>query len=112
MLLGLILAVALVAGSTLSASAIITIGSDDGGQIGPYLAKHRALQEPSELVVVDGICASASTMILGIRPRSRLCVTQGAAFQFHSAWDLGPEGFLSLVAQEIACFGQGSSGCA
>ncbi len=87
----LALAVALVAGSTFGASAATRIGPDEGGQIGPYLAKYRALQVSGDFVIVDGVCASACTMILGILPRSRLCVTHNAVFQFHSAWDAGPK---------------------
>ena len=69
------------------ASATVRIGNDGGGQIGPYLAKYRALWASGERVEIDGTCASACTMLLGIVPRNRLCVTPRASLVFHSAWD-------------------------
>jgi hypothetical protein len=73
--------------SVMSASAAVTIYDDRGGQIGDYLAKYQALRASGERVVVDGVCASACTMVLGEVPRSRICVTPRAVFQFHTAWD-------------------------
>jgi hypothetical protein len=70
-----------------SAAATVRIGDDGGGQIGPYLAKYRALRASGERVEIDGACASACTMLLGIVPRNRICVTPRASLVFHSAWD-------------------------
>jgi hypothetical protein len=70
-----------------TAVATIRIGDDGGGQIGAYLAKYRALRASGERVEIDGACASACTMLLGIVPRNRICVTQRASLVFHSAWD-------------------------
>jgi hypothetical protein len=78
--------------SVMSASAAVTIYDDRGGQIGDYLAKYQALRASGERVVVDGVCASACTMVLGEVPRSRICVTPRAVFQFHTAWDPTPGG--------------------
>src|SRR5438034_8085551 len=72
------------------ALAVVRIGDDSGGQIGPYLAKYRALRASSERVEIDGACASACTMLLGIVPRNHICVTPRASLVFHSAWD--PQG--------------------
>jgi hypothetical protein len=72
------------------ALAVVRIGDDNGGQIGPYLAKYRALRASGERVEIDGACASACTMLLGIIPRNRICVTPRASLVFHSAWD--PQG--------------------
>jgi hypothetical protein len=72
------------------ALAEVRIGDDGGGQIGPYLAKYRALRASGERVEIDGACASACTMLLGIIPRNHICVTPHASFVFHSAWD--PQG--------------------
>src|SRR5438270_14014124 len=52
------------------ALAVVRIGDDSGGQIGPYLAKYRALRASGERVEIDGVCASACTMLLGIIPRN------------------------------------------
>jgi hypothetical protein len=69
------------------AAATVRIANDTGGQIGPYLAKYRALKASGERVEIDGTCASACTMLLGIVPRNRICVTPRASLVFHSARD-------------------------
>jgi hypothetical protein len=66
----------------------VRIADDPGGQIGAYLAKYRALKASGERVEIDGTCASACTMLLGIVPRNRLCVTPRASLVFHSASDM------------------------
>jgi hypothetical protein len=71
-----------------SAAAAVRIADDTGGQIGAYLAKYRALKASGERVEIDGTCASACTMLLGIIPRNRICVTPRASLVFHSAWDM------------------------
>jgi hypothetical protein len=71
-----------------SAAATVRIADDTGGQIGAYLAKYRALKASGERVEIDGTCASACTMLLGIIPRNRICVTPHASLVFHSAWDV------------------------
>jgi hypothetical protein len=73
-------------------SATVRISDDHGGRIGDYLAKYQALRLSGERVAIDGICASACTMILGALPRNRICVTPQATLQFHAAWDSTPGG--------------------
>ena len=80
-------AVLLMLGSA-PATATVRIANDTGGQIGPYLAKYRALRASGERVEIDGTCASACTMLLGIIPRNRICITPRASLLFHSAWDM------------------------
>jgi len=75
-----------------SAGAAVRIHEDGGGQIGAYLAKYRALRAAGERVEIDGVCASACTMLLGTIPRNRICVTPQAVFEFHAAWDPTPSG--------------------
>jgi hypothetical protein len=82
------LAIALLLFAFAPASATVRIGNDGGGQIGPYLAKYRALKALGERVEIDGACASACTMLLGIIPRNHICVTPRASLVFHSAWDM------------------------
>ena len=67
--------------------AVVRIADDRGGQIGTYLDKYRSLRTSGETVVVDGYCASACTLVLGMVPRNRICVTTRASFGFHAAWD-------------------------
>ena len=74
------------------ATGTVTISDDRGGRIGDYLAKYQALKRSGEEVVVDGTCASACTMLLGIIPANRICVTPRAVFEFHAAWDMTPSG--------------------
>ena len=69
-----------------SASATMLISEDRGGQIGQYLQTFAALRSSGEDVVVDGNCFSACTLLLGLIPRDRVCVTPRARFGFHAAW--------------------------
>jgi hypothetical protein len=70
------------------ANAAVRISDDHGGQLGPYLDKYRALAQSGERVEIAGICASACTMLLGLVPADRICVTPRAVLEFHSAWDI------------------------
>ena len=57
------------------AAATVRIADDRGGNIGEYWSRFTALRDAKEQVVIDGICSSACTMVLGIVPRERICVT-------------------------------------
>jgi hypothetical protein len=78
--------------SIASASATTRISNDPGGEIGTYLAKYQALRASGDRVEIDGTCASACTMLLGVIPRNRICVTPRAVLAFHSAWTPTSEG--------------------
>ncbi len=69
------------------ASAAVRITADPGGQIGPYLASLVELRSSGEKVIIDGPCLSACTMVLGVIPRERICVTPRARLGFHAAWN-------------------------
>jgi hypothetical protein len=69
-----------------SASATMLISEDRGGQIGQYLQAFAALRSSGEDVVIDGNCFSACTLVLGLIPRERICVTPRARMGFHAAW--------------------------
>jgi hypothetical protein len=75
-----------VAAAISPAFAIKRITDDPGGQIGPYLEGLAALRSSGEQVVIDGNCLSACTMVLGVIPRNRICVTPRARLGFHAAW--------------------------
>ncbi len=75
-----------------SASALVRIKADTGGQIGPYLENFEALRNSGERVAIDGPCLSACTMVLGVIPRDRICVTSRARLGFHAAWNPGQNG--------------------
>ena len=51
-----------------------------------------ALERSGARVIIDGPCDSACTLILGIIPSARLCVTARASFGFHAAWRLDDNG--------------------
>lgn len=87
-----VLALALVIIGAEPALATVTIDNDLGGQIGAYLTKFQALRRSGERIVIEGTCASACTMLLGIIPRNRICVMPQAVLEFHTAWDPSPAG--------------------
>lgn len=82
-----------VLGVTLSqGEAAMRIADDRGGRIGTYIDKYEYLRHNGETVVIDGMCASACTIVLGAVSPDRICVTPRANFGFHAAWDFGPGG--------------------
>jgi hypothetical protein len=76
-----------------SAAATVRIADDRGGNIGEYWSRFTALRDAKEQVIIDGICSSACTMVLGLVPRDRICVTDNATLGFHAAYR---PGFLGL----------------
>jgi hypothetical protein len=88
---GLLAAVLLLAGVNASQAAI-RIADDRGGQIGTYVDRYQGLRSSGETVIIDGLCASACTIVLGAVPHDRICVTSHASLGFHAAWDLGANG--------------------
>ena len=88
---GLLAAVLLLAGMGAS-YAVVRIADDRGGRIGTYVDKYQGLRNSGEAVIIDGLCASACTIVLGAIPRDRICVTSHANLGFHAAWDFGSNG--------------------
>src|SRR5712672_4357487 len=82
-----------------NASAAVRIKADPGGQIGPYLENLVALRNSGERVIIDGPCLSACTMVLGVIPRERICMTGRARLGFHAAWHPAGNG------QQVASYG-------
>lgn len=72
-----------------SAPATVRITDDRGGNIGEYWSHYIALRDAREQVVIDGVCSSACTLVIGIVPHDRICVTQNALLGFHAAWRPG-----------------------
>ena len=91
-LAALLFGAVLTALSVSSASAAVRITSDSGGQIGPYLEQLMAIRESGQQVIIDGPCLSACTLVLGVIPRERICVTRRARLGFHAAWHHGENG--------------------
>ena len=72
--------------------AAVRIADDRGGQIGSYVSKFQRLRSSGQSVIIDGLCASACTIVLGALPRDKICVTTHANLGFHAAWDFGTNG--------------------
>lgn len=75
------------------ATAAVRIADDNGGNIGLYWSRYVSVRDSGQLVVIDGTCASACTMVLGLVPHDRICVTPKAVLGFHAAWRPGFLGF-------------------
>ncbi len=69
-----------------AAQADLRITRDTGGFVETYKAKYEAVRDGGGRVVIDGVCNSACTMVLGIVPRNRICVTPRASLGFHQAY--------------------------
>ena len=88
---GLLAAVLLLEGVG-SGHAVVRIADDRGGQIGGYVDKYQGLRSSGQQVIIDGLCASACTIVLGSVPDNKICVTPQAALGFHAAFDFGAHG--------------------
>jgi len=69
-----------------SAGADYRIRKDYGGFIDQYKLKYAAIRDRGERVIIDGVCNSACTLVLGIVPLNRICVTPRASLGFHTAY--------------------------
>ncbi len=58
---------------------------ESGGRIGSYLSRYEAIRKTGQHVAIDGTCASACTLLLGVIPHNRICVTPRAVLAFHAA---------------------------
>src|SRR5207248_7260526 len=75
-----------------ASQAVVRIADDRGGRIGTYVDRYQGLRTSGETVIIDGLCASACTIVLGAVPHDRICVTSHANLGFHAAWDFGATG--------------------
>ncbi len=69
-----------------SAVAEYRITRDHGGLLEDYKAKYAVIRDRGERVVIDGICNSGCTLVLGIVPLNRVCATPRASLGFHMAY--------------------------
>lgn len=58
---------------------------DPGGVVDAYVEKYNALRLAGGQVIIDGACLSACTLVAGLIPAERVCVTAHAFLGFHSA---------------------------
>jgi hypothetical protein len=68
------------------ARADLRITSDHGGYVSEYKAKYERIRDRHERVIIDGVCNSACTLVFGIVPLNRVCVTPRAILGFHEAY--------------------------
>jgi hypothetical protein len=71
---------------TLPASADLRITRDHGGLVDDYKTKYGRARAKGERIVIDGICNSACTLLLGLVPLNKVCVTPRASLGFHQAY--------------------------
>ena len=62
----------------------IEISDDKGGFVTLYQQKWEKLAAQKDNVRINGICASACTLLTGYFPRKDICVTPNAALGFHA----------------------------
>ena len=68
------------------ARAELHITRDHGGYVEEYKAKYARIRDRKERVIIDGICNSACTLVFGIVPLNKICVTPKASLGFHQAY--------------------------
>ena len=68
------------------ARADLHITRDHGGYVEEYKAKYARIRDHHERVIIDGICNSACTLVFGIVPMNKICVTPRASLGFHQAY--------------------------
>ena len=68
------------------AYAVLHITRDHGGYVEEYKARYKRIRDSGERVVIDGICNSACTLVLGIVPMNKICATPRASLGFHQAY--------------------------
>jgi len=72
--------------TSIPAVADLRITRDHGGEVEKYKAKYQRIRDTGGRVIIDGICNSACTLVLGIVPRNKICVTPRASLGFHEAY--------------------------
>ena len=68
------------------AFADLRIARDYGGYVEEYKTKYKRVREKGERVIIDGVCNSACTLVLGMVPLNRICATPRASLGFHQAY--------------------------
>jgi hypothetical protein len=68
------------------ARAVLHITLDRGGYVEEYKTKYKRIRDNGERVIIDGNCNSACTLVFGIVPMNKICVTPKASVGFHQAY--------------------------
>ncbi|MBR0957068.1 hypothetical protein [Bradyrhizobium japonicum] len=88
---GFLAGMLLLAGAGPGHSAV-RIAGDRGGSIAYYVKMYEKMRASRQSVVIDGLCASACTIVLATIAPDNICVTSRARLAFHAAWDFGRNG--------------------
>lgn len=80
--------------AVMPARAEVRILASPGGQVGPFLDLFERVRASGEIVVIDGPCLSACTLVLSVVPNDRICVTRRAVLGFHGARSMDRRGRL------------------
>jgi len=80
------LAILLLVATAAPAAADLRITKDYGGYVDQYKQKYARIRDSGERVIIDGVCNSACTLLLGIVPRAQVCATPRANLGFHQAY--------------------------
>lgn len=73
-------------------SAPYVVGTNPGGSVLEFIEEYDDLRRSGRHVIIDGMCISACTLVVGLIPADRICVTPFAQLAFHSAYIPGPFG--------------------
>lgn len=65
------LAAALLLAGVGASHAAVRIAEDHGGRIGNYVTKFQRLRSSGKSVIIDGLCASACTLVLSTIPHKK-----------------------------------------
>jgi hypothetical protein len=90
----ILLAALLAAAGLVPVRAEVRILGSPGGQVGPFLDLFERVRASGEIVVIDGPCLSACTLVLSVVPNDRICVTRRAVLGFHAARSIDRRGRL------------------
>jgi hypothetical protein len=82
----LLLLLSLLVAMSTPAYAVLHITRDHGGYVEEYKTKYKRIRDSGQRVVIDGICNSACTLVFGIVPMNKICVTPRASVGFHQAY--------------------------
>ena len=84
-----------------AAPATMVITADIGGSINQYEQRYAMVRDTGQHVVIDGLCFLACTLVLGMVPRERICVTPNARLGFHAAWFPDMDGGRVISASQL-----------
>lgn len=67
---------------------LVRITNNGGGELDAFIDRYHRQRLAGTRFIIDGLCMSACTMINGLIPDDRVCVTPYARLAFHSATDV------------------------